>query len=284
MKTRYTVFIAIAVLLVLFPLVPLVQHQIGNQVMADGMTVSGSIVLLTSFAFSMVSWFLLAWASKSIKAVGIPLSIISSAVLIIPFHDVLGPMAAVVIGTVAGLVAYIIQKYLRTSDNKSLIIALGIVAATYLALTMVMFLFSPAHHIWDTGYGGGAVDMAPDLAPSYALDFALDAFYHTILPLTALSAGVSALFLVPHFILKRKNIPSRPYLSLILAGLLLYFGMPHLISSLESFAILFSSYPEQAIRWVFDFRFIGLMVPVIMFSIAGILLYRSSVIRKLIGK
>lgn len=276
--------IIVAILVVLFPLVPLVQHHVGNQVMADGMTISGSIVLLTSFAFSTISWVLLAWASKSIRVVGIPLSIISSAVLMIPFYNILGPMAAVIIGIVAGLVAYMIQKYLRTSDNKSLITALGIVAATYLVLTMMISLISTTPHIWDAGYGGGSIDLNPELSPTYALDFAGGLFYHTILPLTALSLGVSALFLVPYFILKRKNIPPKPYLSLILAGLLLYFGTPYIISSLDPLAMIFSSQPEQAIRWVFDFRFVGLMIPIVMYSVAGILLYRSSVIRKLIGK
>ena len=280
MKTR--LLIIIAILLVLFPLIPLVQHQIGNQVMADGMTLSGSIVLLTSFAFSAVSWFLLAWASKSIKVTGIPLGIISSTVLMIPFYDVLGPMTAVVIGIIAGFVAYMVQKYLRTGDNKSLIIAVGIAAATYLVLSVMLFLISPTPHIWNTGYGGGSVNWDPDLAPSYALDFASGLFYHTIVSRVGLVVGVSALFLVPFFILKRKNISSRPYMSLILAGLLLYFGISNLISSLHTFAIIFSSQPEQAIRWVFDFWFIGLMVPIIVLSIAGILLYRSSVIRGLI--
>lgn len=130
--------------------------------------------------------------------------------------------------------------------------------------------------------GGGAIDLDPDLSPTYAYDFANGLFYRTILPIVGLALVISSLFLVPHFILKRKNMPSRPYLSLILAGLLLYFGMPYLISSLERLVMLFSSQPEQIIRWVFDFRFIGLMIPIIMFSIAGILLYRSSVIKKLI--
>lgn len=49
MKTR--LLIIIATLVVLFPLISLVQYHIGNQVMTDGMTVSSSIVLLTSFVF-----------------------------------------------------------------------------------------------------------------------------------------------------------------------------------------------------------------------------------------
>ena len=73
--------------------------------------------------------------------------------------------------------------------------------------------------------GGGSVDLDSELSPTYALDFMGGLFYHTILPLTALFLGISALFLVPYFILKRKNIPSKPYMSLILAGLLLFLGV-----------------------------------------------------------
>ena len=146
-----TIFlIIITILIVLFPLVPLVQHYVGNQVMADGMTVSGSIVLLTSFVFSMLSWFLLAWASKSIKVVGIPLSMISSVALMIPFYGILGPMAAVIVGVVAGFVAFMFHKHMISRDNKSLIITIVTVVTSYLALTMMIVLVSNTLNIWDT--------------------------------------------------------------------------------------------------------------------------------------
>ncbi|MCV0367635.1 MAG: hypothetical protein K5798_10300 [Nitrosopumilus sp.] len=131
--------------------------------------------------------------------------------------------------------------------------------------------------------GGGSIDLDSELSTTYALDFVGGLFYHTILPLTALSVGITALFLVPYFILKRKNIPSKPYLSLILAGLLLYFVMPYIFSSLQTLTIIFSQ-PEQIRTWVFDLRFILLLIPFVVLSIAGILLYRSLVIRKLIRK
>jgi ammonia channel protein AmtB len=252
--------------------------------MIDGITVSGSVVLLLSILFSVFSWSLFTWASKTFKVFGIPLSIISGVVFIIPFHDVLGPMTAIIFGIVAGFVAYMIQKYLRTSNNKSLIIALGVVAATYLVLTMMISIISPISHIWDMGYGGGTVDLDPELSPTYALDFMGGLFYHIVLPLTALSLGISALFLVPYFLLKRKNIPTKPYLSLILAGLLLYFEIPVFISSLQTFAMILSSQPEQIRTWVFNPQFIVLLIPIVALSIAGILLYRSSVLRKLIKK
>jgi hypothetical protein len=134
-----------------------------------------------------------------------------------------------------------------------------------------------------TNFGGGSLDLDPDLSPSYALDFAWGLFYLTFLPLLAMGLGISALFLVPHFILKRKSIPSRPYLSLILAGLLLYFFIPHVAGTLHTLTMIFSQ-PEQIRTWVFNFRFIFILIPIVVLGIAGILLYRSSIIRKLLKR
>ena len=96
MKTILLIIIAVG--LVLFPLVPLLQFHMGNQVMTDSFSVSGSTAWLIAIVFSMMSWFLFAWASKSNHVEGIPLSIISAAFLIIPFHNVLGPMASIIVG------------------------------------------------------------------------------------------------------------------------------------------------------------------------------------------
>ena len=154
MKTRLLIIVAVG--LVLFPLIPLLQHHMGNQVMTDGFSVSGSTVWLVSIVFSMISWFLFAWASKSIKAEGIPLSIISAAVLIIPFYDVLGPMASVIVGLVAGFVAFMFDKHLTNRDKKSLIITIATVAVSYLVLSVMIILASNTLHTWDTGNGIGA--------------------------------------------------------------------------------------------------------------------------------
>ena len=147
--------VIVAVLVVLFPLVPLVQYNMGHQVMADGFTVSGSTVWLITIVFSAFSWSLFAWASKSIKVEGILLSIISGAILIVPFYNVLGPMASVIIGFVAGFVAFMFHKHMITKDNKSLIITIATVAVSYLALTIMILLVSNTLHVWDTGDGIG---------------------------------------------------------------------------------------------------------------------------------
>ena len=148
MKTK--VLIVIAVGLVLFPLL---QFHMGSQVMTDGFSVSRSTVWLISIVFSMMSWFLFAWASKSIKVEGIPLSIISAVVLIIPFHGVLGPMASVIVGLVAGFVAFMFHKHMTDRDKKSLIVTIATVTASYLALITMIILASNTLQILDTGDG-----------------------------------------------------------------------------------------------------------------------------------
>ena len=123
----------------------------------------------------------------------------------------------------------------------------------------------------------------PDLSPSYALDFAGGLIYGTIMPLAGLFVGVSALFLTPYFILKRKNIPSRPYLALILAGILLFFTIPNFVSSLEFIPYLIS-HPEQIRPYIFEQVLFRMWWQIAILTIVGILLYRSSVIRNLIKK
>ena len=131
--------------------------------------------------------------------------------------------------------------------------------------------------------GGSTVDLDSGLSPSFALDFAGGLSYHILLPYLLLSGIILPSLLIPYFILKRKNIPSKPYLSLILAGLILFFSIPSFILSLQSFAMILSQ-PEQVRTWVFNPQFILLLIPIFVSIIAGFLLYRSSVIGKLIKR
>ncbi|MGY5149669.1 MAG: hypothetical protein ACW9W3_06370 [Candidatus Nitrosopumilus sp. bin_68KS] len=130
---------------------------------------------------------------------------------------------------------------------------------------------------------GGSLNLDSKLSPSYTVDYVDGLISRTILPVVGLFVGVMASFLVPYFILKRKNIPSRPYVVLILACVLLFFGIPNLVSSLEPFSMILSQ-PEYGIRWIFNFQFIPRLISISIVSVAGVLLYRSSVIRKLIKK
>jgi len=80
--------------------------------------------------------------------------------------------------------------------------------------------------------------------------------------------GVS--LLIAHLILKKKKKPSRPYLVLIIAGFLLYFGVPNAVQSLLLASIIGFSPHLQTLEII-----IGMMsVPLvgISFTVIGILL------------
>ena len=99
------------------------------------------------------------------------------------------------------------------------------------------------------------------------------------------SLGVAVLLLFPilYLILKRKNIPRRPYFILAIAGSLVYFGIASLTSFLQSW-VTPSPVIDHSQPYILDQLVISLMIPIIELSIGGILLCRSSVIRKLIKK
>ena len=153
MKTR--LLIIIALFLVLLPWIQGLEFDINNQVMVDGITVSAVTVMTLTVIFSLVSWFLFSWASKNIKISGIPLSIIAAASLVIPFIQVLGPMAGIVVGIAAGFAAFMLQKKITDpAKNHPLIITTVTLVAAYFVLTM-MILAAQTASIWDTGDGIG---------------------------------------------------------------------------------------------------------------------------------
>lgn len=154
MKVRF--LIIIASFLVLIPWVGGLEFGINNEVMVDGITISAVTAMILTIFFSLMSWFLLSWASKNISFSGILLSIIIGASLVIPFIQVLGPMAGIIVGVVAGFVAFMLQtKMTNHVQNKSLIIATITIVATYFVLVM-MILTVQSTHVWDTGDGIGA--------------------------------------------------------------------------------------------------------------------------------
>ncbi|MDH3340993.1 MAG: hypothetical protein OEL84_06885 [Nitrosopumilus sp.] len=154
MKTRF--LIIIAAFLMLLPWFQGFDIGMNNEVMMDGITTSAIAVMIITIIFSLVSWFLFSWASKNIKFTGIPLSIITSASLVIPFLQVLGPMAAVIIGVVAGFTAFMLQKKITSpAENKFLLVATVTIVVTYSVL-ITMILVTQTNSIWDTGDGIGA--------------------------------------------------------------------------------------------------------------------------------
>ena len=89
--------------------------------------------------------------------------------------------------------------------------------------------------VWDAGDGVGArtvtaegLDLNPNLSPRYALDFSDSNFV-----VVSIMLGIISLILViPHLILKKKKIPSRPYVVLIAAAIMLFIGIPNFIQGI----------------------------------------------------
>ena len=137
MKTR--LLIIVAVFLVLIPWIKGLDFDITNEVMVDGITVSSITVMTLTIVFSLVSWILFSWASKNIRVIGIPLSIVTAVSVILPFSQTLGPMTAIIVGIVAGFVSFMIQKkMIYPSQNKSLIISTITLGVSYFILTLMI--------------------------------------------------------------------------------------------------------------------------------------------------
>ena len=119
LKTRYRILIyTCSSIFILFPFTALFHFNMSNEVMVDGITVSAFVVWIITVVLSLVTWFLFSWASKNIREVGILLSTITGIVLVLPLVQIIGPMAAIVLGILAGFIAFMIQKYLiKHSDS-----------------------------------------------------------------------------------------------------------------------------------------------------------------------
>jgi len=128
---------------------------------------------------------------------------------------------------------------------------------------------------------GDIVNLDVKLSHLYTEDYINRWIFQIILPFVGLFTGIAATFLVTYFILKRKNIPTRPYMAVILAGVLLFFSIPNLVSSMDSFLV-FLSDPEENKSWLFNHHFIPRLFSISMMSVAAVLLYKSSIIRKLL--
>ena len=155
MKTRF--LIPIATFLLLLPWIQGLNTGINNGVMVDGITTSAVIVMTITLVFSLISWIMFSWASGNIIFSGVLLAIISGASLVIPFLQVLGPMAGILIGIVAGFVAYMFQQKLKdTANNRPVWIASATLVVSYAMMIMVVLMTSQVSHVWDTGDGIGS--------------------------------------------------------------------------------------------------------------------------------
>ncbi len=177
-KNRNRLLLAVAVFLVLFPWLQNIDVGFfNNEVMVDGITVSATIVMVITLTFSLISWGLFAWASKNISPAGATLGIISGSSMIIPFLQVLGPMAGIVVGTVAGFVAFMFQKTIdrtTTATNHPIMIAASTLTATYVVLIlMILTVQDSSFDIWDTGNGIGSWTGTVEEMEGSALDHAI---------------------------------------------------------------------------------------------------------------
>ena len=180
--------IPIAAFLVLLPWIQELNMGISNDVMVDGITTSAVIVMIITLAFSLITWSLFSWASKNITFSGVLLAIISGASLVIPFLQVLGPMAGILVGIVAGFAAFMLQQKTKdTANNRPILFASAILGLSYMVLIMIVLTSSQASHVWDTGDGIGSWNRTTDNIEEFNFDNVFNnnirfIFFFAILP------------------------------------------------------------------------------------------------------
>ena len=158
---RIPILAVIAAFLLLVPWAGMLDFN-PDRIQIDGIATSAVIVMTLAVLFSMVSWSVLSWASKSIKPTGILLSVITGAALIIPFIQVLGPMAAVPVGVAAGFSAFMLQKKaVDPTRNRPVMVAAATLTAGYLILA-ILVLAVQGSHVWDASDGIGSWSGTPE--------------------------------------------------------------------------------------------------------------------------
>lgn len=113
MNKLNAILIGIICIIILFPLYGLLGFFYNQEVMVDGITVSAHTVMYSSIILSVFSWFLFAWATKRIVLEGFLHSVILGYLFVIPFVNILGPMASIIVGIIAGFSAFMVQKKIR---------------------------------------------------------------------------------------------------------------------------------------------------------------------------
>ena len=156
-RVKTCLLIAVAVFIVLVPWFEGLSFY-ADKIMADGVMTGAITALIIAIGFSLVSWPALLAASEDVKLSGIVLGVITGAAVTVPFVQILGPMAGVIVGVVAGLAAFLLQNKMMhpAMEDKSLTYAVTTLTAAYLVLIAVAVLASPTSSMWDTGDGIGA--------------------------------------------------------------------------------------------------------------------------------
>ncbi|QMU55215.1 MAG: hypothetical protein GKS07_10170 [Nitrosopumilus sp.] len=130
--------------------------------------------------------------------------------------------------------------------------------------------------------GDSSIDLDPALSSSHVFDFPFG--WELILVFVSLASVIIAIILLStHFILKKKNIRSRPYITIVSAAIMLYFGIH--ISSMLGPIVMFL---RQESPWHYLDQIVALLAyPIIGFSLIGlgiIFLYKSQLIGRLVKK
>ena len=134
------------------------------------------------------------------------------------------------------------------------------------------------HEVADIG--GGSLDLDPDLSPSYVLDFAGQVLaYNSIFVAGPIFLGIFSLILiVSNIILQIKKIPTRKYMLIITAGVLIFLGAPWISSGIQSVLIL--EQLEQEGDWII---LIGGLIQLgigMIFVIPGIIILKKARVRQ----
>ncbi len=125
----------------------------------------------------------------------------------------------------------------------------------------------------------GPIDLDPDLSPSYAPYYYRMLQFDSIFVAGPIIAGIiSLLFIIPNIILRIKKIPTRKYMFIMAAGVLMFFGFSWVENGLQSLLTL--EHLEQESDWM---RLIGGLIPIgigAIFIIPGIIVLKKAKLRK----
>ena len=119
------------------------------------------------------------------------------------------------------------------TENQEMKTRLLVLTAFGIFLSLIIFIafIYSIHGAWEEG----SLDHDPDLSSSHAYNsFGLLSFNSIFVAGPILLGVISLVFLVPNIILRLKNIPTRKYMLLIGAGVLLFFGSSSILNSTES--------------------------------------------------
>jgi len=134
----------------------------GSEVMADGIAASAWSVTNISAGMASVTWMLVSWAHTGKPSiVGAATGAVAGLVAITPASGWVGPMAAIIIGIVAGMVCYGAVAFKNSRKLDDALDVWGVHGIGGLTGAILVGTFA-SPHIWDTGDGIGAWTGTPE--------------------------------------------------------------------------------------------------------------------------